>query len=185
MLTDMHTDIHQAGWQANQASGPHSLMFVKVINFLCEIRGHGGRTQGDGCQPQNLSLLSSTGTGAPWVHSTGPLRGHRGNPRIHDAQTNKGSELGKRKKTQIKGNVNKKMSQNVRTIHVLWQMGPVCIWVTMGRKNWSSSVIKFISPIRMNGLKTASRLLNGRGLGKKPCDTDTGNESVIRLAFYY
>lgn len=25
-------------------------MFVKVINFLCEIRGHSGRTGSDGCQ---------------------------------------------------------------------------------------------------------------------------------------
>lgn len=56
--------IHQASRRANRASGPRSLMFVKVINFLCEIRGHGGRTEGDGCQPHNLSLLSSTGTGA-------------------------------------------------------------------------------------------------------------------------
>lgn len=48
----------------NQASGPCSLMLVKVINFLCEIRDHGGRTEGDGCQPQNHSLLSSTDTGA-------------------------------------------------------------------------------------------------------------------------
>lgn len=61
--THTHTLIHQASRRANQASGPRSLMFVKVINFLCEIRGHGGRTEGDGCQPQNLSLLSSTGTG--------------------------------------------------------------------------------------------------------------------------
>lgn len=60
---------HQASWQANQASGPRSLMFVKVINFLCEIRGHGGRTEGDGCQPQNLPLLSSTDTEALKVHS--------------------------------------------------------------------------------------------------------------------
>ncbi len=37
----------------------------------------------------------------------------------------------------------------------------------------------------MNGLKTASCLLKGRGRGEKPCDTDTGNEwSVRRLAFY-
>lgn len=32
-------------------------MFVKVINFLCEIRGHRGRTEEDGCQPQNLSAF--------------------------------------------------------------------------------------------------------------------------------
>lgn len=28
-------------------------MFVKVINFLCQIRGHCGRTEEDGCQSQN------------------------------------------------------------------------------------------------------------------------------------
>lgn len=113
MLTHRHTHthIHQASRQANQASGPRSLMFVKVINFLCEIRGHGGRTEGDGCQPQNLSLLSSTGTGALWVHSTGPLHGHRGYPRIPLALTNKGSEWGKRRKTQMKGNAKKEMER--------------------------------------------------------------------------
>ncbi len=37
----------------------------------------------------------------------------------------------------------------------------------------------------MNGLKTASCLLKGRGHGKNPCDTDTGHErSVGGLAFY-
>ncbi len=65
-------------------------------------------------------------------------------------------------------------------------MGPICILVMMRRKNWSQSVIMFISPIRMNGLKTASCLIKGRGRGKNPCDTDTGNErSVSGLAFYY
>lgn len=98
-----HRHTHEPG-QADRASGPRSLMFVKVINFLCEIRGHGGRTEGDGCQPQNLSLLSSTGTGALWVHSTGPSHGHRGYPRIPGSLTNKGSEWWKRKKTQMKGN---------------------------------------------------------------------------------
>ncbi len=35
----------------------------------------------------------------------------------------------------------------------------------------------------MNGLKTASCLLKGRGHGEKPCDTDRGNErSVIAVA---
>lgn len=104
----MFTDIHQAGRQPNQESGPHSLMFVKVINFLCGIRGHGGRTEGDGCQPGNLPLLSSTDTGALWVHSTGPLHGHRGYPRIPGALTNKGSEWGK-KETRMKGNAKREM----------------------------------------------------------------------------
>ncbi len=45
----------------------------------------------------------------------------------------------------------------------LWKMGPVCILVTMRRKNWLKSVITFISPIRINGLKAASCLLKGRG----------------------
>lgn len=54
----------------NQASVACSLMFVKVINFLCEIRDHGGRTEGDGCQAQNHSLLSSADTGALWVRLT-------------------------------------------------------------------------------------------------------------------
>lgn len=97
--------------QPNQASVPRSLMFVKVINFLCEIRGHGGRTEGDGCQPQNLSLLSSTDTGALWVHSTGPLHGHRGYPRIPRALTNKGFEWGKRRKRQMKGNAKKEIKR--------------------------------------------------------------------------
>lgn len=52
-----HTRVHQASWQPNQASGAGSLMFVKVINFLGEIRGRSGRTEGDGCQPQNLSAF--------------------------------------------------------------------------------------------------------------------------------
>ncbi len=54
-------------------------------------------------------------------------------------------------------------------------MGPICIWVTMGRKNCSQPVITFISPVRMNELKTASCLLKG-GTVAKPMCTDTGNE---------
>ncbi len=43
----------------------------------------------------------------------------------------------------------------------------------------------FVSPVRMNGLKTASSRLKGRGCGEKPCDTDTGNkQSVGGLAVY-
>ncbi len=39
--------------------------------------------------------------------------------------------------------------------------------------------------LRINGLKTASCLLKGRGRGKKPCDTDTGDgQSVKGLTFY-
>lgn len=41
-----YTHIHRA----NRAPVPRSLMFVKVINFLCEIRGHGNRTEGE-CVP--------------------------------------------------------------------------------------------------------------------------------------
>ncbi len=58
------------------------------------------------------------------------------------------------------------LCQNIRKIRVLWKMGPVCTLVTMGWKNWSQSVIMFISPVRMNWLKTASSLLQGRGRGK-------------------
>ncbi len=47
---------------------------------------------------------------------------------------------------------------------VLWKMGPVCILVTMGWKNWFCDNV--ISPIRMNGLKTACSLLKGRGRGE-------------------
>ncbi len=53
-------------------------------------------------------------------------------------------------------------------------------------------MITFISPVRMNGLKTASCLLKGRGRGEKPCDTETGNERSVRrpasinhLCFYF
>ncbi len=64
-------------------------------------------------------------------------------------------------------------------------MGLICILVMMGQKNWSSTVITFIFPVRMNGLKTASCLQKGRGPGKKPCDTYTRRErSVRRLALY-
>lgn len=81
--------------EADRESGPRSLMFVKVINFLCEIRGSGGRTQGDGCQLHKLPPLSSADTRAPRVHSSEPLLGHRGYPRIPWALTNKGFEWGK------------------------------------------------------------------------------------------
>ncbi len=38
---------------------------------------------------------------------------------------------------------------------------------------------------KQNGLKSASTLLKGRGLVKKPCDTGTGNEQSVRhLTFY-
>lgn len=108
---DTQTHTYQASRQPNQASGPCSLMFVKVINFLCEIRDHGGRTEGDGCQAQNHSPLSSTDTGTLWVHSIRPLHGHRGYPRIPRDLTNKGSEWGKRRKTQMKGNAKKEMKK--------------------------------------------------------------------------
>ncbi len=37
----------------------------------------------------------------------------------------------------------------------------------------------------MNGLKTASSLLKGRGRDEKPRDSDTGNEQTVRrLAVY-
>ncbi len=42
----------------------------------------------------------------------------------------------------------------------------------------SKSMIMLISPIRMNRLKSVSCLLNGRGHGEKPCDTETGNKMV-------
>ncbi len=45
-------------------------------------------------------------------------------------------------------------------------MGPICILVTLRWKYWSSSVITSISPIRMNGLRTASCLLKGRAVAK-------------------
>ncbi len=40
----------------------------------------------------------------------------------------------------------------------------------MRQKNWSQSVIVFISPLRMNGLKTACSLPKRRDRGKKPCE---------------
>ncbi len=46
-------------------------------------------------------------------------------------------------------------------ICVLWNLGPICILVMMGWKNWLEYVITFISPIIMNELKTASSLLKG------------------------
>lgn len=61
-----------SSWWSNPASGPHPLMFITVINFLCKIRGQSGRTEDDGCQPKNLSPLSSAGTGALLVRSSGP-----------------------------------------------------------------------------------------------------------------
>ncbi len=46
------------------------------------------------------------------------------------------------------------------------KMSPICTWVTMGRKTWSYSVAAFISPIRMNELKSASSLPKGWGRGE-------------------
>ncbi len=64
-------------------------------------------------------------------------------------------------------------------------MGPIFILVTMGWKSWWLSVITFISPVRMNGLKTASNL-KGWGCGEKLGDTDTGNKRSVRcLALHY
>lgn len=96
ILTNTHTPVQPT---SQPSIKPCSLMFVKVINFLCEIRDHGSRTEGDGCQPQNLPLLSSTDTSSM---SPQPSHGHRGYPRIPRALTNKGSQQGERRKTQMK-----------------------------------------------------------------------------------